>query len=50
MEVEYQKSAAAWYSTPDLSVKVVTVNLHGARSCSERDASRERRERKVHTV
>jgi hypothetical protein len=50
MEVKYQKSVVAWYSTPDLSVEVATVNLHGTRSCSVRDASRERRERKVHAV
>jgi hypothetical protein len=50
VEVEYQKSAAAWYSTLNLSVEVATVNLHGVRSCSVRDASRERRERKVRAV
>jgi hypothetical protein len=36
--------------TPDLSVEVATVNLHSARSCSIRDASQKRGERKVCAV
>jgi hypothetical protein len=50
VEVEYQKLAAAWYSTLDLSIEVAIVKLHGARSCSIHDVSWERRERKVHVV